>query len=255
VFTSEFVSRLYFADTEETCIRSLLLLQKSKCLAIDCEGIDLSRKGELCIIQIVDEAAPDVVHLFDVCALGNRTFDVAPAKGCSLKAILESASVRKLFWDVRNDNDALFNLHAISTANVVDLQLIHILYREQKERSLPANVSGLQKALSKMDIGLSRKEDLWIDNIKSSAKEAFAPERGGSYEIWKTMRPLSHTLLAYCTDAKLFFPLLRKLDPSGSLGAIDRCARATAARLACARNPGYSGRSREHAYTDAALRG
>ena len=41
-------------------------------LAVDCEGVDLSKTGKLCLIQV---GTKETVFCFDVIALGRRVFD------------------------------------------------------------------------------------------------------------------------------------------------------------------------------------
>mgnify|MGYP001795365564 CR=1 FL=1 len=41
-------------------------------LAVDCEGVDLSKTGKLCLIQV---GTKEKVFCFDVIALGRRVFD------------------------------------------------------------------------------------------------------------------------------------------------------------------------------------
>lgn len=114
--------RVWLADTPDRCVRSLTALRAAKCVAIDCEGINLSRDGTVCIVQVVDAAAQDDVHLFDITRLGSGGLDIRPDSHRSLRQLLGDDSVEKLFWDVRADNDALFNLHDVRLANVIDLQ-------------------------------------------------------------------------------------------------------------------------------------
>lgn len=48
-------------------------LQKQQLIALDCEGVGLSREGKLCLAQI---ATDNVVFLVDVLALGDKTFSL-----------------------------------------------------------------------------------------------------------------------------------------------------------------------------------
>ncbi|KAJ6482467.1 hypothetical protein C8R45DRAFT_1099752 [Mycena sanguinolenta] len=56
----------------------------------------------------------DTVWLVDVVVLRADAFDVTGAGGKTLRSILESRSIKKLFFDVRNDSDALFNLFGVA---------------------------------------------------------------------------------------------------------------------------------------------
>ena len=79
-------------EAEDMAIATILECIHNGPLAVDCEGIDLGRRGELCILQIacVSESSAVVVFLFDVCVLGRAMFD----RG--LRQVLENASILKL---------------------------------------------------------------------------------------------------------------------------------------------------------------
>jgi len=48
------------------------------------------------------------VYIIDVHVLKKKAFETPSATGLTLKAVLESDSVPKVFFDVRRDSDALF---------------------------------------------------------------------------------------------------------------------------------------------------
>jgi len=48
------------------------LLRKETQLSVDCEGVELGRFGELCLVQV---ATTQKVYLFDVVVLGREIFD------------------------------------------------------------------------------------------------------------------------------------------------------------------------------------
>lgn len=63
-------------------------------------------------------------EFIDVYAFCSRAFDTTSKLDCSLRSIFESASIPKVFFDVRNDSNALFSHYQISLAGVVDLQVM-----------------------------------------------------------------------------------------------------------------------------------
>ncbi len=81
-------------------------------IAVDCEGLDLSKVGKLCFVQIAvpNEAGADV-YLIDV----NRLLS-SGSKLIELKRLLEAQLPLKLLWDCRNDSGALFSEISLHTA-------------------------------------------------------------------------------------------------------------------------------------------
>lgn len=106
-----------------------------------------------------------------------------------------------MFFDVRNDADALYNIYEIELANVYDLQLVDIARR--RSNNIP----------TKFVSGLSRCIELYVNppnawkEVKAAGNRLFSPEKGGSYTIFE-QRPLDPRILAYCAqDVALMFQL------------------------------------------------
>jgi len=59
-------------DQEDQLPDVIQLLRKETQLSVDCEGVDLGRFGELCLVQV---ATTQKVYLFDVVVLGRKIFD------------------------------------------------------------------------------------------------------------------------------------------------------------------------------------
>merc|ERR1712000_639090 len=86
-------------------------------LYFDIEGAQLGRHGSIAIISLF--FLPDAnIYLIDVHALGSAAFSMKNYREYSLKSILKFPDIPKVFFDVRNDSDALFNLYGISLAGV-----------------------------------------------------------------------------------------------------------------------------------------
>ncbi|KAJ1482847.1 ribonuclease H-like domain-containing protein [Baffinella frigidus] len=77
-------------------------LSGHKLLALDCEGVNLGRRGEISLIQL---ATPEECFLLDV-QDAPRTADVVALA----KEILEDESVCKIIHDCKADSDALSHL-------------------------------------------------------------------------------------------------------------------------------------------------
>ncbi|CAD7971039.1 unnamed protein product [Amoebophrya sp. A120] len=83
-------------------------------IAVDSEGVDLSRVGQLCIVQL---ATLDGASCFILDLLGKEESDPLVAW---LRELLEDDSVEKIIHDCRMDSDALFHHLQIRLENVHD---------------------------------------------------------------------------------------------------------------------------------------
>ena len=84
---------------------------------IDLEGEGLSRDGSISILQIY-VLPTERTYLIDVHTLRHEAFISCGPSGHTLKGMLESQDIPKVFFDVRNDSDALHNLFNIRLANI-----------------------------------------------------------------------------------------------------------------------------------------
>ncbi|KAF8986380.1 hypothetical protein BDQ17DRAFT_1376178, partial [Cyathus striatus] len=125
------------------CLEHLSLYEA---IAVDLEGINLSREGRISIMQITAEGS-STVWLIDITTLDATAFNHVDANGRSLKGVLESLDIMKAFYDVRSDSDALYNLYGVFMRNVYDIQLLEVACR----RSLGFNnvrfLQGLGKSV------------------------------------------------------------------------------------------------------------
>ena len=83
-----------------------------KVIALDVEGVDLSRAGRISIVQI---STPGRCFLIDVLDKGPDDLVV-----CWLRSLLQSENILKVIHDSRMDSDALFHLLKIELVNVHD---------------------------------------------------------------------------------------------------------------------------------------
>ncbi|MCJ1473254.1 hypothetical protein MMC13_001905 [Lambiella insularis] len=74
---------------------------------IDLEGVILSRDGVIAIMKILVPPNP-VVRLINIYTLGKEAFDGSGPGGQTLWDILESKDYLKVFFDVRDDSDAIY---------------------------------------------------------------------------------------------------------------------------------------------------
>lgn len=122
-------------------------------ISVDLEGYQLGKDGTISLAQIFVHAT-NVVYLVHVAVLGAAAFStpVAAVSGIfkgvllTLKTVLESSAVTKLFWDCGSDSQALYHLYGVKLAGVVDVQLWDVATRgSSKER---AKVKSLHHAFT-----------------------------------------------------------------------------------------------------------
>ncbi|KAK0930971.1 hypothetical protein LTR29_016547 [Friedmanniomyces endolithicus] len=168
-------------------------------LYVDLEGNNLSRNGTLSLVTILLEPERDV-YLVDVTTLGRDAFTTAGADGRTLKSVLESEDVVKVYFDIRNDSDALFGLYEI---------------RGRWHRGPAVDGAGLEE--------FQQEECQWIGQVtipfverrrwqvvKDNGKHLFDPQQGGSYAVFD-QRPLSKDIKEYCIQDVTFMPHLRDI--------------------------------------------
>jgi hypothetical protein len=100
-------------------------------LYVDLEGIRLSRNGSVSLLTLLihSNGKPDRVYLVDIHTLGALAFTMVSNLSTdteirTLKDVLENRRVPKVFFDVRNDSDALFSHFDIRMKGIIDLQLM-----------------------------------------------------------------------------------------------------------------------------------
>ncbi|KFY46966.1 hypothetical protein V494_00259 [Pseudogymnoascus sp. VKM F-4513 (FW-928)] len=239
------VGRGYLVDSREAIahlVDSLLDLPASPpSIYIDIEGVNLCRFGSISILQIL--VLPlDMTYLVDVHILKDDAFTTSGEEGQTLKDVLESATIPKVFFDVRNDSDALFSHFGVNLACIQDIQLMQLATRTYSRKY----VSGLSKCIEK-DITMTASEKRqWVEG-KGKGKRLFAPELGGSYEVFNE-RPLLEEIAIYCTEDVRFMPKLwkhyfNKLSPAWTR----KVEIATKDRITLSQTVGYNGKGSNRA--------
>jgi exonuclease 3'-5' domain-containing protein 1 len=214
---------------------------KGKSVNVDFEGVDLCRHGKICLGQFhISES--DLVYVVDFIA-----FDPFEAADGKLKEILESEDILKIFYDPRNDADALANLHNVHMNNALCLQVCEVAYRKFNLKLRANFVMGLQKAMDEYVEGLGFVGKQTMLQIKKKGKRLFAPEFGGSYEVF-VERPLAKELLAYSAVDVFFMDNLKKtLHDSLPSRIRDLVKKVSEQRLVEHKKEGYSPYGRERA--------
>lgn len=170
-------------------------------LYLDLEGVRLSRHGTISIMQIC-VLPRNQVFLVEIHVLQGKAFSIPNHSGTTLKSVLESEMVPKVFFDVRNDADALFAHFQVSIQGVHDIQLLEVATRSySKER-----VAGLAKCIEN-DLHLAAEAKEAWKATKQRGHALFASEHGESYELFN-VRPMLQEIIEYCTNDVVYLPLL-----------------------------------------------
>jgi len=102
-------------DSPATIARCHLALSGEKLLALDCEGVNFGRRGEISIIQI---GTPTEIFLLDLQDKPRSSPVVA-----LVKEFMEDSTVCKVIHDCKTDSEALWHLLGIELKNVHDTQV------------------------------------------------------------------------------------------------------------------------------------
>lgn len=211
--TSNFINTTAKIASMLTSLRTLKTSPPS--LYVDLEGNKVSRNGTISIVQIFAKGLGEV-YLVDIHTLGVNAFttpaDTEPPM--TLKTLLEDANIPKVFFDVRNDSDALFHHYQVALAGIEDIQLMEyaarrrmMSYTAPQTRAPKGRVSGLGRCIEH-DVPLSEAERARLSAIKAKGTELFDPNKGGSYEVFDA-RPLAVDIVDYCVQDVKLLPALR----------------------------------------------
>ncbi|RGP78639.1 3 -5 exonuclease [Fusarium longipes] len=208
---------------------------------IDLEGVNLSRHGTVSITQVY-YMPTKCTYLIDVYTLGDKCFSTPGSNGRTLRDILESDNILKVFFDVRNDSDALYGRYRIKLAGIHDLQLMELATRSFSRRC----VNGLSKCIDR-DASLSAQEKSDWARVKEAGLRLFAPDKGGTYEVFNK-RPLPDAIRLYCAQDVQILPRLW-VQYNAKMGQIwrERMIAASKARAQSSQSASYNGEGRHMA--------
>ena len=173
---------------------------------IDLEGVSLGREGELCLLAI-HHTISKRSFVVDVHRLGASAFSTPASDGTTtLKTVLESPTIAKGIFDVRNDSAALYHGFGVRLQCLHDIQLLEIVARPQIWASSRRFRCSLEKVIRRhSNMTLAETAD-W-SATKTLGVGLFAPERGGSYDVFK-QRPLNPLLIPYSINDVICLPQL-----------------------------------------------
>ena len=186
-------------------------------LYIDLEGAKLSREGTISLLTLFI-LPHNTTYLIDIHNLGSTSFTTSAQKTAegatspptepaenetsTLQSVLGSPSIPKVFFDVRNDSDALFAHYGIKLQCIHDVQLMELATTRRNQRYL----SGLSNCI-RHDSGISLHDIQHAQMIKNRGVKLFAEEHGGSYEVFNE-RPLDPKIQEYCVQDVVHMPKL-----------------------------------------------
>ena len=203
--------------------RALRACVSSDVLAVDLEGVAMSRVGAVTLLQV---AVKKSVFLFDAQALGtadlferavsveerdarfpssadadaddtvddaakDSTRDVTKPKVKTLKTVLEDARVTKLMFDCRVDSDALFHQHGVALRGVFDVQLADVAARRRKNLAVPL-LSGMPKCAARHLAGASGATKQSLAALDADPNDTSVTRAGGGSEAEAVTRVTEH---------------------------------------------------------------
>ena len=133
----------------KACIKAIQEIMAFPVVAVDCEGVSLSKEGKLCLVCYfiivnvhfvslliviivvccaqIQIATPKKVYLFDVLKGGDRLFFDR-----GLRYLLESTKIIKVMHDCRKDSEALYFQYDVTLRGVWDSQIAYTVLSQLK---------------------------------------------------------------------------------------------------------------------------
>ncbi|KAI2780176.1 ribonuclease H-like domain-containing protein [Daldinia loculata] len=203
---------------------------------IDLDGVNLCREGSLSILTLlIDTGIPTKrVCLIDVYSLGSQAFNTTGIKGKTLKDILQDEKIPKVFFDVRNDSDALFAHFGVALQGVEDVQLMESATRTTT--SSRKYLNGLAKCIEKSVLHGSDLRSWKL--VKEKVGQSFKAESGGSYKVFE-QRPIPTEIISYCVGDVQYLPQLWRRFRSNTNRWRDLVNKETKKRVEASQKPEY----------------
>jgi exonuclease 3'-5' domain-containing protein 1 len=211
---------------------------------IDLEGVDLCREGSISILTLlIDTGIPTIrVCLIDVHLLGSQAFNTHGIKEKTLKDILQDGKIPKVFFDVRNDSDALFTHFGVALQGVEDVQLMESATRTTTSSRRLLN--GLVKCVEQ-DL-LHGSELAGWKLAKEKGARLFKAEYGGSYKVFE-QRPIPNEIVSYCVGDVQHLPKLWSKFRWKTIRWRDLVNEETKKRVEASQKPEYEPHGRDRA--------
>ena len=184
-------SHVLLIDSLKTCAEAMgVLIDRAEPVAVDFEGIALSREGRLCLAQIASADESEPVYLVDIVALGADAFGVG-----RLGELLSSETLVKLIFDCRSDREALQHQFGVALNQVYDIQVVYCMRCDEVAGHRVGRLRGLRAALGDCP-GLDSEARRKLEETKDAGSKMFIEEDGESSDAWER-RPLPPELVDY----------------------------------------------------------
>jgi exonuclease 3'-5' domain-containing protein 1 len=179
---------IIFIDTESDVVKYTRDIMNERMISVDCEGYNLCRRGTISLIQI---ATKDKIYVFDITVLKDKAFELG------LKGILTSHEILKLFFDARNDCDALYNLYYFIPKYFVDVQVLCM-----EEVYNRGNLCGVLSSIYR-SFWVSDQDVMFIKGVKEKGRRIYRKNN----RVFD-QRPLMKSIVNYAAeDARLIYNL------------------------------------------------
>lgn len=170
----------------QICRDAVKVLSRESVIAMDSEGVNLSKDGPLTLLQIGTLSGS--VYLFDV-MLSEDKQDSAFFKETGLDQILTSDDIVKVIQSCSHDSAALFHQFGIKLRQVFDTQVAHLVIEEHKGRLLPS-----QKKLAEICERYSKHATVY--EAKEELKSKWSKKVGN---FW-ARRPMTEEMIQYASS-------------------------------------------------------
>ena len=141
----------------------------------------------------------------------------------------------KVFFDVRNDSDALYAHFGVRLRGVQDLQLMEAAARPRRGRRA---VAGLAQCIQSSP-RIPDAEKKACARVKQAGLRLFSPKFGGTHEVFNR-RPLGAEVMLYCAqDVEVLPRLWEHYDARIGRSWKGKVASASAVRVAESQARGY----------------
>ncbi|TGO53427.1 hypothetical protein BCON_0123g00020 [Botryotinia convoluta] len=107
-------------------------------------GVGLSRDGAITFFTVTITSL-NTTYTFDVQVLGDQVFNMVGNNGLSLRMILESKKFGQVWWDMRNDFEALSHHYNIHSHFELDLHLLDIMSARGNRARLNSLIASVRK--------------------------------------------------------------------------------------------------------------
>eukprot|EP00742_Colponemidia_sp_Colp-10_P008672 GILJ01009407.1.p1 GENE.GILJ01009407.1~~GILJ01009407.1.p1 ORF type:complete len:856 (-),score=129.57 GILJ01009407.1:122-2689(-) len=193
-------------------VKSLL---DSKLLAVDCEGVNLSKEGSLTLVQIACQAG---VFIFDILEAQQSTNSAYLNDMVTLlRSLFDNEECVKVFHDCRRDTEALLHHLGITVKHIVDTQVVFALIQEYasvfantstKHSAVVQRTSKTKSSCGRIGFNALLKQ---YNLSPNSEKDRVHDIMQQNPKFW-SIRPLTMEMISYATqDVQHLLPLYDKL--------------------------------------------